>query len=245
MKKLEELRKQSAPHAGLQLMIPDGISLDQPQQQQLGNAADLELPSSATKESAGQPLLERPRSCYICKARFRELHAFYDQLCPSCAELNYAKRHQTADLRGRIAVVTGARVKIGFQVQRSVRSRLSFREMTAAIPLPISLPPCHALPLSWPPPYLTTYLPTYLPPSLPPALSPFLFPSLPACLSFSLSISLSPSLPISLSLSLPPSLSLSLPPPSHSPPPHLLPRSLFLYPSPSHLPRASRTHPGP
>lgn len=59
--------------------------------------------------------LNNPRSCYICKTRFRELHHFYDQLCPECAELNYAKRIQRADLTGRVALITGARVKIGFQ----------------------------------------------------------------------------------------------------------------------------------
>jgi hypothetical protein len=59
-------------------------------------------------------LLE-PRACYVCKAEYRRLHFFYDALCPSCAELNYGKRFQTADLRGRVALVTGARVKIGYQ----------------------------------------------------------------------------------------------------------------------------------
>jgi NAD(P)-dependent dehydrogenase (short-subunit alcohol dehydrogenase family) len=52
--------------------------------------------------------------CYVCKAKYRELHFFYDALCPSCAELNWDKRSQTANLRGRVAVITGARVKIGF-----------------------------------------------------------------------------------------------------------------------------------
>jgi hypothetical protein len=55
------------------------------------------------------------RSCYICKRRFQQLHHFYDTLCPQCATLNWEKRHQTADLTGRVALVTGARVKIGFQ----------------------------------------------------------------------------------------------------------------------------------
>jgi NAD(P)-dependent dehydrogenase (short-subunit alcohol dehydrogenase family) len=53
--------------------------------------------------------------CYVCKADFHELHHFYDQLCPPCAALNWDKRHATADLRGRVALVTGARVKIGYQ----------------------------------------------------------------------------------------------------------------------------------
>ena len=56
-----------------------------------------------------------PRHCYVCKATFSEIHAFYDQLCPACAALNFAKRNEKADLAGRVALVTGARVKIGYQ----------------------------------------------------------------------------------------------------------------------------------
>ncbi len=59
--------------------------------------------------------LKKPRFCYICKAEFRTLHFFYDSLCPPCAEFNYAKRYQTASLDGRVAVITGARIKIGYQ----------------------------------------------------------------------------------------------------------------------------------
>ena len=62
----------------------------------------------------GRELLE-PRTCYACKAEYRTLHVFYDALCPPCAALNYEKRFQTADLRARVALVTGARVKIGYQ----------------------------------------------------------------------------------------------------------------------------------
>jgi NAD(P)-dependent dehydrogenase (short-subunit alcohol dehydrogenase family) len=59
--------------------------------------------------------VETPRKCYVCKAEYRRVHSFYDALCPACAELNYEKRFQTADLRGKVALVTGARVKIGYQ----------------------------------------------------------------------------------------------------------------------------------
>ena len=59
--------------------------------------------------------VETARLCYVCKTEFYELHHFYDQMCASCAELNYRKRDQTADLRGRVALVTGGRVKIGYQ----------------------------------------------------------------------------------------------------------------------------------
>jgi NAD(P)-dependent dehydrogenase (short-subunit alcohol dehydrogenase family) len=55
------------------------------------------------------------RLCYVCKAHFHDLHHFYDQMCPVCAELNWSKREQTADLRGRVVLVTGGRVKIGYQ----------------------------------------------------------------------------------------------------------------------------------
>jgi NAD(P)-dependent dehydrogenase (short-subunit alcohol dehydrogenase family) len=59
--------------------------------------------------------LNRARSCYVCKQDYATAHRYYDSLCPSCGDFNYAKRSQTADLQGRYALVTGARVKIGFQ----------------------------------------------------------------------------------------------------------------------------------
>jgi NAD(P)-dependent dehydrogenase (short-subunit alcohol dehydrogenase family) len=55
------------------------------------------------------------QNCYICKRDYTELHHFYDQLCPSCAAFNFAKRTETADLKGRVALLTGGRVKIGYQ----------------------------------------------------------------------------------------------------------------------------------
>ena len=53
--------------------------------------------------------------CYVCKQNFTELHHFYDQLCPACADLNYRKRFELADLSGKVALLTGGRVKIGYQ----------------------------------------------------------------------------------------------------------------------------------
>ncbi len=53
--------------------------------------------------------------CYVCKQDFSVIHHFYDQLCPACAEFNYFKRTELADLRGRVALLTGGRVKIGYQ----------------------------------------------------------------------------------------------------------------------------------
>lgn len=56
-----------------------------------------------------------PQNCYICKQDYSAIHHFYDQLCPACAELNFRKRTELADLRGRVALLTGGRVKIGYQ----------------------------------------------------------------------------------------------------------------------------------
>jgi NAD(P)-dependent dehydrogenase (short-subunit alcohol dehydrogenase family) len=63
---------------------------------------------------AGGTSLE-PQNCYVCKRDYTELHHFYDQLCPECAALNFAKRTELADLSGRVALLTGGRVKIGYQ----------------------------------------------------------------------------------------------------------------------------------
>lgn len=75
--------------------------------------ADFEF-EDGTEEPEGQELLGR-ELCYICKRHYRELHSFYDQLCPQCGDFNYAKRAESADLRGRVALLTGGRVKIGYQ----------------------------------------------------------------------------------------------------------------------------------
>jgi NAD(P)-dependent dehydrogenase (short-subunit alcohol dehydrogenase family) len=53
--------------------------------------------------------------CYVCKQKYTTIDAFYDQLCPACAAFNFAKRTELADLRGRVALLTGGRVKIGYQ----------------------------------------------------------------------------------------------------------------------------------
>lgn len=85
------------------MMIPDGHV-------ETGDIGSNTVNSQETKQ------LPKLRSCYVCKVRFRELHVFYDQLCPTCAKINFEKRNQIVDLTKKIAVVTGARVKIGYQV---------------------------------------------------------------------------------------------------------------------------------
>jgi NAD(P)-dependent dehydrogenase (short-subunit alcohol dehydrogenase family) len=59
--------------------------------------------------------VDEPQNCYVCKKDYSVIHHFYDQLCSACAELNYRKRSELADLCGRVALLTGGRVKIGYQ----------------------------------------------------------------------------------------------------------------------------------
>jgi hypothetical protein len=62
-----------------------------------------------------RPRLNKERDCYVCKQPFSRVHRYYDSMCEPCGDFNYARREQTADLTGEYALVTGARVKIGFQ----------------------------------------------------------------------------------------------------------------------------------
>jgi NAD(P)-dependent dehydrogenase (short-subunit alcohol dehydrogenase family) len=72
-------------------------------------------PPKPEDSSNERPELQQERSCYVCKQPFVKMHRYYDSMCEACGDFNYAKREQTADLSGHYALVTGARVKIGFQ----------------------------------------------------------------------------------------------------------------------------------
>lgn len=74
----------------------------------------LPLVSAAVGASAGT--LRRSRPCYICKAHYTVVDAFYHQLCPECAARNRAKREARTDLTGRTALLTGGRAKIGMYI---------------------------------------------------------------------------------------------------------------------------------
>ena len=73
-----------------------------------------ELTAGVEAEPDEQELIEE-RKCYVCKTRFRTVHRFYDQMCGACGDFNLSKRAQTADLRDRTVLITGARLKIGYQ----------------------------------------------------------------------------------------------------------------------------------
>ena len=63
-------------------------------------------------------------SCYICKTRFTKdnTHQFYSNLCKKCGDYNYSFRTMKLDFKGRIAIVTGGRVKIGYYIATKLLS---------------------------------------------------------------------------------------------------------------------------
>lgn len=73
-------------------------------------------PSDLHFDADGVGTTHRQRRCYVCRDRFRTIDAFYHALCPTCADMHRLHRDASTDLTGRRAVVTGGRVKIGYQV---------------------------------------------------------------------------------------------------------------------------------
>ncbi|MFI1646702.1 SDR family NAD(P)-dependent oxidoreductase [Streptomyces avidinii] len=73
-------------------------------------------PERVPDNDAPPALLNRPQRCYVCKTHYRQLHHFYGQLCPGCADENFTRRTARTDLTGRRALLTGGRVKIGFHM---------------------------------------------------------------------------------------------------------------------------------
>jgi NAD(P)-dependent dehydrogenase (short-subunit alcohol dehydrogenase family) len=56
----------------------------------------------------------------VCKAPYTRVHFFYDSMCQACGDLNHRKRTELADLTGRVALVTGGRVKIGQEIVKKL-----------------------------------------------------------------------------------------------------------------------------
>ena len=75
-----------------------------------------------------------PQHCYVCKQKYTRIHHFYDQLCPSCADFNFHKRTELADLTGRVALLTGGRVKIGYQAGLKLLRAGAFVIVTTRFP---------------------------------------------------------------------------------------------------------------
>ena len=110
---------------GYFLQVPDGAVRDDASSAATAAATNTTTSDLATEvgtmdlasvANPDGPALYTSRQCYTCKARFTELHHFYAQLCPACSSLNFRMRHASEDLTGRVALLTGSRVKIGFEI---------------------------------------------------------------------------------------------------------------------------------
>ncbi|RNF10064.1 oxidoreductase-like protein [Trypanosoma conorhini] len=64
--------------------------------------------------------LNRWIGCHTCRVRYNKLHPYYYSLCHLCGEYNFNKRLLTRDLRGKVVLLTGCRIKIGFAMALSL-----------------------------------------------------------------------------------------------------------------------------
>lgn len=55
-------------------------------------------------------------NCYLCMKHYTNIHWFYHKICKECGEKALELRNLTNDLRGWHVIVTGARLKLGYQV---------------------------------------------------------------------------------------------------------------------------------
>lgn len=109
IKKRGKARRRAAAQAA------DHATLEQAHRVQIDQA------SAAADVAAAPPQgvvghWRRPRRCYVCKERYDAVDAHYHMLCPACAAANHQRRLPLMDLRGRRALVTGGRAKIGHRV---------------------------------------------------------------------------------------------------------------------------------
>ena len=85
---------------------------------------ELNEQKNETKKEKENNIMNYFRECYCCKKNIVEnnIHFFYSNLCKNCGDLNYSYRTMTLDLNGRIAIVTGGRIKIGFEIAKKLLS---------------------------------------------------------------------------------------------------------------------------
>lgn len=80
---------------------------------QYWNANDITV-SKRQKTKSSPPNPED--ACYICKTTItKQKHQNYKNMCLPCGEKNYNLRNVVRNLSGKIAIVTGGRVKIGYE----------------------------------------------------------------------------------------------------------------------------------
>eukprot|EP01102_Stenamoeba_stenopodia_P003724 TRINITY_DN1387_c0_g1_i1.p1 TRINITY_DN1387_c0_g1~~TRINITY_DN1387_c0_g1_i1.p1 ORF type:complete len:604 (-),score=159.94 TRINITY_DN1387_c0_g1_i1:138-1949(-) len=91
------------------------LSSKTPADLSLRNEQSKQVPDT-DKSPIPVPKYIRGPVCYLCKKRSTTVHWFYHSACPQCGDHAFVERHRQRDLTGKQALVTGARLKLGYQV---------------------------------------------------------------------------------------------------------------------------------
>jgi NAD(P)-dependent dehydrogenase (short-subunit alcohol dehydrogenase family) len=110
------LRRARSDHKAQHAALPTHALPKLAVEQQAAQSADTQSAEPQLRANHHHAVLSEPRACYICKAPYTQVHFFYDSMCPTCGDFNFGKRSELADLTGRVALVTGGRVKIGQEI---------------------------------------------------------------------------------------------------------------------------------
>lgn len=75
--------------------------------------------------------------CYICRKQIsaRNSHPFYKRMCKDCGDMNWKKRQEFVSLEGYIALVTGGRIKIGYETSLKLLRSGAFVIVTTRFPV--------------------------------------------------------------------------------------------------------------
>ncbi|KAJ1560332.1 hypothetical protein HK405_007475, partial [Cladochytrium tenue] len=118
---IQKAPKDPEPLDGYQL-VADQLSQDSPQ----NGGQEPEKGTDSWEQSVDQYIQQRreapqaasQRLCYICRMAHTSGHKVFPAMCEPCGEFNLAGSRlslpENLDLRGRTALVTGARVNLGF-----------------------------------------------------------------------------------------------------------------------------------
>lgn len=75
--------------------------------------------------------------CYICHRKLTKsnTHFYYKRMCKKCGEYNWVRREELVDLRGYNALVTGGRIKIGYETALKLLRSGAYVVVTTRFPV--------------------------------------------------------------------------------------------------------------
>lgn len=75
--------------------------------------------------------------CYVCYEKLlpEKAHSFYKRMCSECGDRDWLKRDEYAQLEGYTALVTGGRIKIGFETALKLLRSGAFVVVTTRFPV--------------------------------------------------------------------------------------------------------------